>query len=64
MNVFVEWMAGGSVSSLLDRHGPFTDLVIQRYIFQVLLGLDYIHSMGILHRDIKGTSTISSVIPL
>ena len=59
LNIFVEWMAGGSVASLLDRHGPFNDVVIARYTFQVLLGLDYLHSCGILHRDLKGKKIIN-----
>ena len=54
VNLFVEWMAGGSVASLLDKHGPFAELVITRFTFQTLLGLDYLHESGVLHRDIKG----------
>lgn len=56
INVFVEWMAGGSIASLLDKHGVFTESVILRYLHQALLGLDYLHSNGILHRDLKGLS--------
>ena len=55
LNIFIEWMPGGSVSRLLDKHGPFNDKVIANYTFQILKGLDYLHSRGILHRDIKGT---------
>ena len=54
INVFVEWMPGGSISSLLDKHGAFTEAVSLRYLHQMLLGLDYLHSNGILHRDLKG----------
>ena len=53
-NIFFEWMAGGSVAQLLQKHGPFTDHVITSYLHQALLGLDYLHGMGILHRDLKG----------
>jgi hypothetical protein len=30
INVFEEWMPGGSLSGLLDKHGPFTESVILR----------------------------------
>ena len=53
-NIFFEWMAGGSVAQLLQKHGPFTDNVITSYLHQALLGLEYLHGMGILHRDLKG----------
>ena len=55
INVFVEWMAGGSIASLLDKHGVFTESVITRYLHQILLGLEYLHSNGVLHRDLKGS---------
>ena len=54
INVFVEWMPGGSLASLLDKHGVFHEPVLLRYLHQTLLGLDYLHSNGILHRDLKG----------
>ena len=53
-NIFFEWMAGGSVSQLLQKHGPFTEHVMCSYIYQTLLGLEYLHQHGILHRDLKG----------
>eukprot|EP00092_Neocalanus_flemingeri_P005834 GFUD01006278.1.p1 GENE.GFUD01006278.1~~GFUD01006278.1.p1 ORF type:complete len:1424 (+),score=191.28 GFUD01006278.1:322-4593(+) len=58
INVFVEWMPGGSISSLLDKHGVFTEAVSLRYLHQILLGLDYLHSNGILHRDLKGANLL------
>ena len=32
INVFEEWMPGGSIAGLLDKHGPFTESVILRYL--------------------------------
>ena len=58
LNMFVEWMAGGSVAGLLDRHGPFAEAVILRYARQVLVGVEHLHSWGILHRDLKGANLL------
>merc|ERR1719225_1989933 len=56
LNIFVEWMPGGSVARLLDKHGAFNEAVIVKYTRQILLGLDYLHEHGILHRDLKGAN--------
>lgn len=52
--MFTEWMPGGSVASLLDIYGSFTEPVTVNYVRQVILGLSYLHEKRILHRDLKG----------
>lgn len=54
-NIFVQWMAGGSIAGLLDMYGPFNQDVIIKYTKQVLRGLNYLHENHILHCDLKGT---------
>ncbi|XP_078179632.1 mitogen-activated protein kinase kinase kinase 3-like [Carex rostrata] len=53
LNILSEFVAGGSISYLLSKMGPFTEAMIRTYTKQVLQGLDYLHQNKIIHRDIK-----------
>ncbi|KAK7066172.1 hypothetical protein SK128_020328 [Halocaridina rubra] len=57
-SVFTEWMAGGSVATMLDKYGTFSENVILKYTKQVLAGLAYLHDNKILHRDLKGANLL------
>eukprot|EP00742_Colponemidia_sp_Colp-10_P005948 GILJ01006362.1.p1 GENE.GILJ01006362.1~~GILJ01006362.1.p1 ORF type:complete len:694 (-),score=99.41 GILJ01006362.1:92-2080(-) len=56
--IFMENMPGGSIAQLLVRFGPFSETVIRKYTKQILLGLQYLHSKGIVHRDVKGANML------
>ncbi|XP_065853317.1 mitogen-activated protein kinase kinase kinase ANP1-like isoform X2 [Euphorbia lathyris] len=58
LNILLEFVPGGSISSLLGKFGPFPEAVIRTYTTQLLLGLEYLHNNGIMHRDIKGANIL------
>ncbi|KVH88985.1 mitogen-activated protein kinase kinase kinase 18-like [Cynara cardunculus var. scolymus] len=59
-NIFMQFMAGGSIIDLLNRSngGGLTNLEIQRYTKHIVEGLDYLHSNGVVHCDIKGRNVL------
>nr|XP_043625031.1 mitogen-activated protein kinase kinase kinase NPK1-like [Erigeron canadensis] len=58
LNIFLEFVPGGSISSLLGKFGSFPESVVRMYTKQILLGLEYLHKNGIMHRDIKGANIL------
>ena len=47
---FLEYVPGGSIASCLRKHGKFDEEVTKSFTGQILDGLEYLHSKGILHR--------------
>ncbi|KAG9138602.1 hypothetical protein Leryth_012939 [Lithospermum erythrorhizon] len=49
----MEYLIGGDLYSLLRKVGCLEENVARVYIAELVLALEYIHSLGIVHRDIK-----------
>ena len=58
ISIFLEYCAGGSIATLLERFGPFSETLCANYSRMILAGLGYLHSRNILHRDIKGGNVL------
>jgi serine/threonine protein kinase len=43
LNIFLEFVPGGSIASMLARFGRFDETVIRLYTRQILEGLAYLH---------------------
>ena len=54
VNIFQEWVSGGSLADLLKKFGGFSVGMIRSYIRQILSGLSYLHAHNVVHCDIKG----------
>lgn len=57
-NLFLEYVAGGSIASCLRLYGKFEEPLIRFLTLQVLQGLSYLHTKGILHRDMKADNIL------
>ena len=62
INIFIEWMAGGSLDQVLHDFGLFAESVICNYTRQIIYGIVYLHEKGIIHRDLKGRFVIQSYL--
>ncbi|KAF2479302.1 hypothetical protein BDY17DRAFT_305325 [Neohortaea acidophila] len=58
LNIFLEYVAGGSVATMLVNYGTLGETLIANFVRQILQGLNYLHSKDIIHRDIKGANIL------
>ncbi|EPY25404.1 protein kinase [Angomonas deanei] len=56
--MFMEYIGGGSLSSVVKKFKPLPDDVVRQWTMQLLSGLLYLHTQNIIHRDIKGDNVL------
>ncbi|PCH39149.1 kinase-like protein [Wolfiporia cocos MD-104 SS10] len=49
LNIFFEYIPGGSIAGRLRKHGKLNEEVIKLFASQILDGLEYLHSKDIIH---------------
>jgi hypothetical protein len=60
LHVVLEYMENGSLRSLCDKFDGFSESLVAIYVTQVLTGLIFLHSQGVLHRDVKGANILTT----
>ncbi|GAA5881943.1 hypothetical protein JCM3774_002081 [Rhodotorula dairenensis] len=58
LSIFLEYVPGGSIGRIIRTHGKFEEDVIRFFTLQILDGLEYLHGLGILHRDMKADNIL------
>ena len=71
-----EWIEGGTMNDYLKKHKntdirrvvrvvaeypEFNQLIALVQVWGIACGLEYLHSMGVVHSDLKGVSTSSAM---
>lgn len=58
IDILMEYIPSGSMNLLISKYKGFSESVIRNYTKQLLLGLEYLHSRGIVHRDLKSANLL------
>ncbi|KAJ4392529.1 ATP binding [Neurospora sp. IMI 360204] len=58
LNIFLEYVPGGSVQTMLNQYGALPESLVRSFVRQILQGLSYLHNRDIIHRDIKGANIL------
>ncbi|CAF2802753.1 unnamed protein product [Rotaria sp. Silwood2] len=59
--IFMEFMAGGSVREQILNYGALTEQLTKKYTKQILEGLVYLHENHFVHRDIKCANILRDI---
>jgi serine/threonine protein kinase len=52
-NIYIEYISGGSLKSLIEKYGNLSETLIEKYTRQTVAGLAYLHSKSIVHNNLK-----------
>ena len=56
--LFIEWADCGTLMDAINGHHKFNEATLASIFHQITLGLSYLHSQGIVHKDIKPSNIL------
>lgn len=57
-DVVMEFASGGSIAALVEKFETLDERIIRKYTQQILEGLSYLHSQGIVHGNLKSSNVL------
>lgn len=60
IELMVRFVENGSLGQTLKAFGNFNERLVSSYVAKILEGLDYLHSQGVVHCDLKAANILST----
>eukprot|EP00756_Hemistasia_phaeocysticola_P065713 Hpha_TRINITY_DN8741_c0_g2::TRINITY_DN8741_c0_g2_i1::g.45439::m.45439 len=61
LDILLEWVSGGSLARLYEKFGPLRERLVAKYLTHILAGLDFLHSHGVIHQDVKAANVLVTI---
>ncbi|XP_033325853.2 ribosomal protein S6 kinase like isoform X1 [Megalopta genalis] len=59
--ILTDYVGGGELFSLVEECGALPENVVRIYVAEIALAIDFLHNVGVVHRDIKATNVLLDV---